>query len=382
MKLLSLIIEEKKKMHKITPVERKFLNLLNKMGVDPNDPGEVWTKLTRDPLHLKDEDLSLRLTYIFTEHWMDPDDEGETFDDLITIDLSGFNDTSQFDDEVRALSLETGTPPFMLERSPYRQYGLSVYNDILNGEEYAVGDDNEVEDAMLQYASDQLEYLDNFEEWWLDNYISPDEYAIEQFVEETVDNRLDDMAGDEIIDEAGYDQPEMEDEVDELMSKVEEFQEKMDEMQEEIEELEEQLGEMEEDDEEAFTTEEYQEIEEEILDKELEIGDLESDRDEAEGDASELRTKIDELEETAREELKEKYMESLQDDIDSEGLEYFTGNYGMDRDDAIDYYFHFDRDSAESDLAGETDWGDALSPAYGNYGEQEVDGITYYTFEQ
>ena len=30
MKLLSLIIEEKKKMHKITPVERKFLNLLNK----------------------------------------------------------------------------------------------------------------------------------------------------------------------------------------------------------------------------------------------------------------------------------------------------------------------------------------------------------------
>jgi len=49
---------------------------------------------------------------------------------------------------------------------------------------------------------------------------------------------------------------------------------------------------------------------------------------------------------------------------------------------AIDYYFHFDRDSAAIDFAGEQDWGDALSPGYGNYSEQEVDGETYYTFEQ
>jgi len=382
MKLLSLIIEEKKKMHKITPVERKFLNLLNKMGVDPNDPADVWSNLTRDPLHLKDEELSLRLTYIFTEHWMDPDDEDETFDDLITIDLSGFNSTEQFDDEVRALSLETGTPPFMFENLPYNQHGLSVYTDLVNSTDYAVGTDTEVEDAMLDYANDQLEDLDNFEEWWLDSYIEPDEYAIEQFVEETVDNRLDDMSEDEIIDEAGYDQDEMEEEINELVFKVEEFQEKMDEMQEEIDELQEQLEEMEEDDEEAFTTDEYMEIEEEISDKEIDIGDFEAQRDEAEGDASELRTKIDELEETAREELKEKYMESLQDDIDSEGLEYFTGNYGMDREDAIDYYFHFDRDSAAIDFAGEQDWGDALSPGYSDYSEQEVDGETYYTFEQ
>ena len=382
MKLLSLIIEEKKKMHKITPIERKFLNLLNKMGVDPIDPADVWSKLTRDPLHLADEELALRLTYIFTEHWMDPGDEDETFDDLITIDLSGFNNTEQFDDEVRALSLETGTPPFMFERLPYRQYGLAVYTDLVDSQDYAVGTDAEVEDAMLDYAKDSLDDLDNFEEWWLDSYIEPDQYAIEQFVEETVDNRLDDMSDTDIIDEAGYDQDEMEEEVNELVYKSEEFQEKMDEMQEEIDELQEQLDEMEEEDEEAYLEDEYQEIEEEISDKEIDMGDFEAERDEAEEEASELRTKIDELEETAREELKEKYIESLQDDIDSEGLEYFTSNYGMDRDDAIDYYFHFDRDSAESDFASEQDWGDALSPSYGQYSEQEVDDETYYTFEQ
>ena len=326
MKLFKLIKEESE-MHKITPKERKMLNLLNKLGVDPLDPGEVWGALVGDPLYIGDEELALRLIYIFTKHWRDPDDEDETFNDLVSIDLSNFTKLEDYDDEIRALSIETGTPPFMFERADYRHYELPVYRDLLENNEWAIGTDIEVEDSLETYARDEIEYLDNFEEWWLEQYLSPNDYAIEEFVEDYVENRLRDMDESEIIEEAGYDAEDMENTVEEYEGKKEELEEEIEELESEIEELRELLEEMEEEDEEAFISDEYLELEEEISDKEYERDDKESDMTGWEEEAQDLREKLYGLEETATEELKEKYMEDMISEIENDGLSYFTDHY-------------------------------------------------------
>ena len=380
MKLFKLIKEESE-MHKITPKERKMLNLLNKLGVDPLDPGEVWGALVGDPLYIGDEELALRLIYIFTKHWRDPDDEDETFNDLVSIDLSNFTKLEDYDDEIRALSIETGTPPFMFERADYRHYELPVYRDLLENTEWAIGTDIEVEDSLETYARDEIEYLDNFEEWWLEQYLSPNDYAIEEFVEDYVENRLRDMDESEIIEEAGYDAEDMENTIEEYEGKKEELEEEMEELESEIEELRELLEEMEEEDEEAFISDEYQQLEEEISDKESERDDKESDMTGWEEEAQDLREKLYGLEETATEELKEKYMEDMISEIENDGLSYFTDHYGMDREDAIQYYFDFDSESAISDLAGESDWGSVLSTSTGDYNEHDIGNETYFTFE-
>ena len=51
----------------------------------------------------------------------------------------------------------------------------------------------------------------------------------------------------------------------------------------------------------------------------------------------------------------------MRDTIDSEGIEYFTSNLGMSREDAIDYYFDFDKEGAVQSLADDQDRGDNFS---------------------
>jgi hypothetical protein len=62
------------------------------------------------------------------------------------------------------------------------------------------------------------------------------------------------------------------------------------------------------------------------------------------------------------------------------GVEYFTDNLGMSRQDAIDGYFVFDKEGAIDQLANETDRGDALSAYDGVEEEQLFDDESYYIY--
>ena len=46
MKLLKILTE-----NTVTPIDKKMVSVLQRMKVDPNDVGEIWTKLT-DPLSI------------------------------------------------------------------------------------------------------------------------------------------------------------------------------------------------------------------------------------------------------------------------------------------------------------------------------------------
>ena len=58
-------------------------------------------------------------------------------------------------------------------------------------------------------------------------------------------------------------------------------------------------------------------------------------------------------------------------------------NLGMSREDAIDYYFDFDKEGAVQSLADDQDRGENFSNGYdGTEEEQEYDGEDYYIYQQ
>ena len=227
MKLLKILTE-----NTVTPIDKKMVSVLQRMKVDPNDVGEIWNKLN-DPLSIESMDLKIKIAFLYTQscYINDEDNEfGDTGDilcnELDDVDWDEMASTVMFGDDLLALAEFLNVPPFLLEQASYSQYGLNVYE--FDGDSYAVGDDADVEDAMYQYAENMIEYeIDTMEEWWLNDYLSPNQYAIEQFCEEEADNRLDNMSEGEMMEEAGMDPDEKQEEIDDFEVQKEEKEEEL-----------------------------------------------------------------------------------------------------------------------------------------------------------
>ena len=229
MKLLKILTE-----NTVTPIDKKMVSVLQRMDVDPDDVGEIWTKLT-DPLSINDMELKIKIAFLYTQSCYYGED-GIVCNELDDVDWDEMASTVMFDDYQLALAEFLNVPPFLLDQASYSQYGLNVYE--FDGDSYAVGDDADVEDAMYQYAENMIEYeIDTMEEWWLNDYLSPNQYAIEQFCEEEADNRLDNMTEEEMMDEAGMDPDEKQEEIDDMEVSKEEKEEELVELEEELEEL-------------------------------------------------------------------------------------------------------------------------------------------------
>ena len=380
MKLLKILTE-----NTVTPIDKKMVSVLQRMKVDPNDVGEIWTKLT-DPLSINDMELKIKIAFLYTQscYINDEDNEfGDTGDilcnELDDVDWDEMASTVMFGDDQLALAEFLNVPPFLLEVLEYSQYGLKIYE--FDGDSYAVGDDADVEDAMYQYAENMIEYeIDTMEEWWLNDYLSPNQYAIEQFCEEEADNRLDNMSEEEMMEEAGMDPDEKQEEIDDMEVSKEEKEEELVEMQEELEELENLRDEAEEDY--GDESDEFYEADEEHGNKDMEVDELMDDIESLGNDIEEHQQELSNMPEEAKDQLYDKYKEDYEETIESEGVEYFTSNLGMSREDAIDYYFDFDKDGAVQALADDQDRGENLASYDGNEEEQEYDGEDYYIYQQ
>lgn len=380
MKLLKILTE-----NTVTPIDKKMVSVLQRMKVDPNDVQEIWSKLN-DPLSIESMDLKIKIAFLYTQscYINDEDNEfGDTGDivcnELDDVDWDEMVSTIMFGDDQLALAEFLNVPPFLLEKATYSQYGLNVYE--FDGESYAVGDEGEVDDAMHQYAENMIEYeIDTMEEWWLEDYLSINDYAVDQFCEEEADNRLDNMSEEEMMEEAGMDPDEKQEEIDEFEVQKEEKEEQLVEMEEELEELENLRDEAEEDY--GDESDEYYEADEEHGNKEMEVDELTDDIESLGSDIEEHQQELSNMPEEAKDKLYDIYKDNYRDEIDSEGVEYFTSNLGMNREDAIDYYFDFDKDGAIQALADDGDRGDTLASYDGNEEEQEYDGEDYYIFQQ
>ena len=360
-KLYEQVEQEQKKEPKmvtLTPVDKKFLKLMQRKEIDNGDGGEIWEFLT-DTLSIDDQELALRLAYLYMEDLID-EDEGETYDDLerVNIDIEGIN--KKFDDKILALSAELGEPPFLIEDGGWGHYGLDTYE--VDGDTYAVGDEDEMDNAMEEYAQNLIdEGLGQFESWWIEQYLESNDDSIEQFAEEEADNRIEGMSDEEILEETGEEGPDDFREYLEIkISEKEDYESQKEDLEGELYDLE-----IDEDEERMV------EIEDEIAEIESEINDLDEE-------ISDLEDKIENFDiDEAKEELRATYVDNTLDEIRSDGVSYFTGNLGMDFEDAVDYYFWFDEESAKYDLANEQGY-EPVCSYDGGYNEQEVDDITYF----
>jgi predicted RNase H-like nuclease (RuvC/YqgF family) len=260
-------------------------------------------------------------------------------------------------------------PPILIEEEG-NHYDLNTYKDLTSEEVYAVGDDDEVSEAMEQYFDgyvDNVGGIDNIDRYTVDDFIELDDYSVQQYAEETADYRLDEMDEDDVISDAGYDSRES---YEDRMAILEE---RIDELNSLIEEKQDELDERLDDDEDFFGTEEYEELKEEIDDLEIELSDKQTTY---EGLGDELR----ELFDTARSELHDTMVSDIISEIENDGVDYFIDNLGLSFKEAVDYYCTFDEAGLERYLAENEDRGNTLSGYDGSENEQFYNGETYYIY--
>jgi len=374
-KLYEQVEEESKEptLVTLTPVDKKFLKLMQRKEIDWSDGAEIWRFLS-DSLFISDMDLKMRLAYLYMEQLVD-EDEGETYDDLEQVSLDMENIMSNFDDKQLALAEYFDLPPFLIEEVGYIHYGLDQYENEDDGGTYAIGDEDEMDDAMDDYAQSRIDDgIEYFEDWYLEDHLEPNDSAIEQFAEEEADHRLSDMTDEEILEEAGYDSmEEAKEQWEEKDSEKDDIEERMNDLESEKDELESEQADLDYEEDE----DEYNRLEEEIDLKREEIGDLEIELHDLEAEMETLQ-EISEGEqvEQAKDELRENYTENTIEEVRNEGVDYFVSNLGYDRESAIDNFFWLDEDSLRQSIKDNEGW-EVLASYDGNYDEVNMDGNLY-----
>jgi hypothetical protein len=384
MKLYKIIQEQEeetpKKIRKITSGHKRMLNALSRMEIDSDSYSAIWHEV-RDVFQINDDDLAQEITYLYHEYdWVFDEDKKISYQDLPDDALSGFDSlTSSYDSSHIALSMHLDSPPFLISYDGWSHFDLLVYEDLTDGTKYAVGDEDEVESSMLEWAQEYfdnegIEYMDRY---YLDDFIEL--HDIGSFVDEEVESRVSDMDDEEIIEEAGYDKEEMVDNRDSKESEVTELRDDMETLLNEVEELQSELDDMEEEDEEAYETSEYQEIVNQQDELKEQWEEKDSEVDEINDEISDLETEIGELLDTATNEVKENRERDLTDEIEGEGVDWFVNNLGYSLSDAIEYFCSFDESGFIYSIA-ENQGNEVLAYYDGTEDWEDIDGESYYIY--
>ena len=384
MKLYKIIQEQEeeetpKEVRKITPVHKRMLNALSRMEIDSTDYAVIWNEVW-NVFKINDLKLAEEITFLFYEFEdVFDEDEKDSYKDLPDDALSGLNDMSGYDNEQIALAKNLELPPFLIGDNGYSHYDLTQYYDMTTNYVYAVGDSDKVLSSMVQWAqeyydSNGIEYMDRYH---LDDYIEIND--ISDFVEQEVDHILDNMDDDDIIEEAGYDKDEMEDNLNSLNNKVVDIKDEMDTIESEKDELQEVLDEMEEEDEDAYETEEYQKIVEERNDLDSQWYEKDSESDDLDDEINELEEELYGLEEKAKDELRDEKIEELTSQIEDEGVDYFIDNLGYSLESAIGSFCYFDESGFVENLADVED-NERLATYDNDEDYERVNGEYYYIY--
>jgi hypothetical protein len=384
MKLYKIIQEQEeeetpKEVRKITPVHKRMLNALSRMEIDSTDYAVIWNEVW-NVFKINDIKLAEEITFLFYEFEnVFDEDEKDSYKDLPDDALSELNDMSGYDDRQIALAKNLELPSFLIDNNGYDHYDLTQYYDMTTNNVYAVGDSDEVESSMLEWAQEYydnegIEYMDRY---YLDDYIEIND--ISDFVDQEVDNILDGMSDDDIIEEAGYDKDEMEDNLNSLNNKVVGIKDEMDTIESEKDELQEVLDEMEEEDEDAYETEEYQKIVEERDDLDSQWYEKDSESDDLGDEINELEEELYGLEEKAKDELRDEKIEELTIQIEDEGVDYFIDNLGYSLENAVDSFCYFDESGFVHNLA-DVEGNERLATYDNDEDYEEVAGVQYFIY--
>tara|TARA_B110000211_G_C14059537_1_gene544892 strand:- start:425 stop:1624 length:1200 start_codon:yes stop_codon:yes gene_type:complete len=384
----------------MTPRDAKFLNILVKNGIESDDVSGIYELLTKKFL-INDNAWVGRLIIIYGKY-RDELEEPIDFRQLKEYDIEYNPD--EIEDEVLALSQHLDTHPLLINKGKYGDY-----HDPINDEEFAVYNEDDANDAFRQRAEEYVdEYIENGSVDWLESYIELDDYAVDQFANEDARSRIENYSAEEIINEYGAEDEwerrltVVQDKLDvlenrwsEVDNEIVDVEYKIDELSFDIEAFDEELTDnmtqqsrVNDQSEVADLQNEYKGLltskneskvklewwEEKLEELQYEFGDLEDKKD----DTDELDSVTEDFGDELREDLEEKIAKDIIDDVEYEGLKYFTSNLGYEPKDAIEYFFRIDKESAIDDF--ESDRGNIMGSYDGNEHEEDVNGETYYIY--
>ena len=260
----------------------------------------------------------------------------ETDDDDMVSQLT--DAIEETESEIEELE-ENNVDVYMMYASPrYTHYGLQQFEVLIPGfkdREYTVGTNEEMDDAVLEYAKSYIDDVgaDGFSESFIEDYLDVD--AIVSMAEDDYDYQVRDYP-DSYFSDDDY----------ELSSEQEE---RIEQLESQIEDLEQQKLELDSDDDNYY---EY----EEDLDNQIEALQEELDSIEVDTEPSE--------------DMIENKVAELVRDVRRDPLDYLK-NLGLDIKEYID------EDELAQGLVDSDGWG-IMNSYDGQYDSEDVNGVTYY----
>lgn len=380
----------------ITSPMVKVLNVMVKLNLDPLDISENINTL-KTKFAITDDFTAATIAIVYKKYY-DELGADKNFKSLMGIDI-GYN-IDDYDDDIIALyQLLGNTHPELLVKTPYGEI-----EDILGSTEYWVMTESEADEAFKDRANDDINmHLDSGEDLgWLQSYVVLDDDSVAQFASEDAEYRVEEMDDNEIIFEYGA-----QDELELLETEFEEKEEKLNEVdnqisdlevdrdykQDEIDVINEEISDLTTEYELSTDQEEMKSLEHEIYDLNVEKHGLTKELSQYNERLEELQIEFDELEEivdegidSAKSQLADKYRddvieiirESIIDEVEHEGLDYFINNLGYSVKDATEHFGILDRDDIINDM--EQDRGNVMSGYDGIEHEEQVNGETYYIY--
>ena len=385
----------------LKPAMGKMLNIMAKMNLPAYDVRDNIT-LLQTKFAIKDISTASNIALIYRKYY---DELGVDRNFKTLKDISVDYDIDDYDDTIIALHQHLdGIHPELLVVDNYGEI-----EDVVNSSEYRVLTEDEADEEFKDRANEDIDmYLNDASDLgWLISYVELDDYSVDQFASEDADYRVDDMTEEDIIEEATA-FSDVEDKLKELERVLEEKTEKLNEIdilisdfeveidnkQDQIETIDYEISDLTTDRELSTDQEERNKLKGEIYELNIQKYDIRKELSQYEERLEELQIEYEDLEEivdegidSAKSELVEEYKddvrESLQqtikDEIEHEGIEYFVNNLGYSLKDAVEYYGTIDRDGAISDM--EQDRGNIMSGYDGIEWEEEVNGETYYIYQ-
>ena len=311
-----------KKAEPLTKDEIKILELLHKKEIPTNSSKTYLDKIG----FAREEALEIALIYFFNER-----PEGG-YADIKTPLREPDIDYHEVPNTKSALYLHLireepeDLHNFMdIERGDYEHYGLDMYN-VGENEEYAVGDEQDVENAFTDFADS---VADEWENWFeARDLISWDVVEFDNdFIGDEVNHYVDDMDDYYVLQYIDKD-----DEYDELEEKWDEKIEAADEKEQE-----------------------------ELISQQTKV----------------LEDFIDE----AREEMRDGVTDEWEREFDDDPIDWFYNHWGIGESEAVDSYGYINDRRLRDEIEERWDRGEALGSYDGNEREQEYDGEEYYIYK-
>lgn len=337
----------------------KLLNYLLSKDFDPEDISEVY-KFMKNELNITNSEV-LNIAPILYRKYYPLLDDGEDFRSIENMNVD--YDEEDIADTILALSQHLEAHPLTLKT----MYNENYIEDTRDSSEYLVGDEDKIREIFYDSVDDRIEDLKEYSIDYVSYFLTLDEDYVEQFVNDEARYRYEEEEPEEVI--AYLNQ---QDEHEKWMERLEEAETEMNDVDNLITDLDYDIE------------NETGEFSEEELENMEERRDLLTQR------FTELETFVDNWddgEETSKfvDTLEDDYIEEFAKDIyrevEREGIDYFTDNYGYSTKDAIDNFFDIDEDGLKEDLY-DSDRAAELAYYDGDENEEEVNGEYYYIYRQ